>query len=568
MRFIRVILLASALQAPGLRAQARDTVVEAKSAIEAVIVHPDAATVTRKATLDIAAGVSTIVFKNLPFALDPESLRVAGEANGRVAIGAVEARVAPADAHVSDSTVEARLKQLRGGRDGLQVTIDALVAKQAMIIGFSQASPEKLSPEARPLALGEWNVAFDAIGAALARTGDELRAARAKAKDLDDEIRALETGQNSYAGRRPAREVAVAVESQTAGRLQLSLTYLVGGAFWRPAYDARLDTSGKDRKPQLELVRRASVTQHTGEDWSDVALSVSTTRAQRGAAAPEVQPQRVSFWEPPIPLAARVGNLASSERGEAARKRSLDAPAALALAPPPETAPKPAPAEQQVATLEANAYQASFKIAGLVSAASDGSTKSFILSSRRIEPALAIRVAPALDATAYLEARIVNEEDAPLLPGIVAVQRDGVYVGSSRIALIAPGEAAEFGFGADDKIKVAHTPVKRLENEPSWFGQTKYETRDFKTTIKNLHDFAIHATVVDQIPFSESTAITVETLPQTTAPSEKQVADKRGVVAWSFDAQPGETKEIRLAYRVKWPADRDIVTQPAPLAQR
>ena len=47
------------------------------------------------------------------------------------------------------------------------------------------------------------------------------------------------------------------------------------------------------------------------------------------------------------------------------------------------------------------------------------------------------------------------------------------------------------------------------------------------------------------------------------APSEKQTPDKRGVMTWSFDALPGETKEFRLAWRVKWPADRDILTQPA-----
>ena len=69
-----------------------------------------------------------------------------------------------------------------------------------------------------------------------------------------------------------------------------------------------------------------------------------------------------------------------------------------------------------------------------------------------------IRTAPALDPTAYLEARIANDEDAPLLPGQLNVQRDGVFVGSSRIALVAPGERADIGFGADDKVKVTRVP--------------------------------------------------------------------------------------------------------------
>ena len=181
-----------------------------------------------------------------------------------------------------------------------------------------------------------------------------------------------------------------------------------------------------------------------------------------------------------------------------------------------------------------------------------------------MRPKLTIRAAPALDPTAYLEAHIVNEDEAPLLPGQLTVLRDGVFVGASRVELVAPGDAADFGFGADDRVKISRYPVKRKENEPGWFGGSKTDAREFKTSVKNLHDFPVSVTVVDRIPFSENAAITVETLPQTTPPTEKQPGDKRGVLAWSFDLQPGEAKDIHLAWRLKWPADREIVLEPAP----
>lgn len=57
------------------------------------------------------------------------------------------------------------------------------------------------------------------------------------------------------------------------------------GARWQPIYDARIDTGTKERKPSLELVRRAEINQRTGEDWADVALAVSTVRTSRAAAA-------------------------------------------------------------------------------------------------------------------------------------------------------------------------------------------------------------------------------------------------------------------------------------------
>ena len=70
--------------------------------------------------------------------------------------------------------------------------------------------------------------------------------------------------------------------------------------------------------------------------------------------------------------------------------------------------------------------------------------------------------------------------------------------------------------------------------------------------------------MIDQIPVSENTAITVDMLPATTPPTEKQVADKRGVVGWTLDLAPSESRDIRLAYRLKWPADRDITIGAAP----
>ena len=45
---------------------------------------------------------------------------------------------------------------------------------------------------------------------------------------------------------------------------------------------------------------------------------------------------------------------------------------------------------------------------------------------------------------------------------------------------------------------------------------------------------------------------------------QKIVADKRGVMGWTYAMAAGETKEIKLAYRMKWPADRDVIFQSAP----
>lgn len=530
---------------------------EARSRIDAVTVHPDAAVVTRVFEIDLPQGANNVSLRGLPYALDPASLRVSGAGSAAISIGAVETRTAPADTK-TDSSNDAKLKQLRSDRAGWQVTLDALGAKQTMIQRFAQASPEKLGDD-KPLDIGQWNNAFDTVGTALAKVGDELRSARARAQEIDDEIKALEAARPRPQGKPPLRDVSIALDAAGATKAKFSLSYRVSGASWRPAYEAKLDTGGKDRKPALDLVRRAQVAQNTGEDWSDVSLTLSTTRALRGSQAPDVQPQRLAFWEQPAPMAA--GSLARTAPAPAMKAQDNAIRAETAAAPPPVQA------AEQLASLDADAWQANFVVPGRLGVPTDGATKSFALASKRYDPQLAVKTAPSLDPTAYLEARLTNDDDAPLLAGPMTVLRDGAYVGQGQIAFVAAGDTFDLGFGADDRVKVTRVPVKKKENEPTWYNQTKIDTREFKTSVRNLHDFPIKATIVDRIPFSENTAITVELLPQTTTPTEKQVGDKRGVMSWTYDLAAGEQKDVRLAWRMKWPADRDVVTQPAPLVR-
>ena len=181
-------LAATASFSPGASASE----IEAASRVDAVTVYPDAAIVTRVAEVDLSQGDNVLVFKDLPLALDPASLRLEGVSGAALTIGAVETRVAPAAAKAPDDALAAKIAGLRDEREGLQTTVDALQAKRAMIVRFSQSGPEKLSPEAKPLEVGAWPAAWDAVEAAIAKVGADLRPALDKARALDDEIKALE----------------------------------------------------------------------------------------------------------------------------------------------------------------------------------------------------------------------------------------------------------------------------------------------------------------------------------------------------------------------------------------
>jgi hypothetical protein len=150
--------VALAIAAPALAGE-----IDAASKIDSVTVYPDAAIISRIAEIDLPAGDNTLIFKSLPLTLDPASLRLEGEGSAKVTIGAVDSQVDPAETASPDNAIDAKLTSLRSEREGWQSTIDALNAKRAMIVRFSQSGPEKLSAEAKPLDVGQWNAAWDTV---------------------------------------------------------------------------------------------------------------------------------------------------------------------------------------------------------------------------------------------------------------------------------------------------------------------------------------------------------------------------------------------------------------------
>jgi len=539
---------------PAMQVQAAD--LNAASAIDAVTVFPDGASVTRVITLDLPAGDTTVVAKDFPLALDKSSLRVEGEAGTRLTIGAIDARpprpAPPVDLPELDRKIEA-LKDARADLDG---TIASATARRKFAERFAEVSPAGLGEkgEARPLT--EWRAAFAAVAEEIAAADTAIREAERKQRDIDREIARL--GQDRAAKPPSKLEVRIELASTEATRATLRVTYAVNHARWTPLYDARLETGTKDRKAALELVRRAEITQSTGEDWSNVALGVSTVRVARGGSAPELGTLIAQY--PPPPLPKKADALSSVEMDRRSRQMEL-APAA------PSSVAMPAPAQradEQQAAADVSGFQVTFKIPGRVSLGASEGAKSLRISSAQIAPELAIRAAPVIDPTAFLEASFKQAEDAPLLPGRVAIYRDGAFVGRGKMDAASKDEMVHLGFGADDKVKIERSVVKRSEGSTGLIVTTsKTDERTFKTTVRNGHDFPIRVAIQDQLPVSENDEIQVEMLPATTPPTTSNFNDKRGVEEWVFEAKPGEVRDIAFAWRVRWPKDKGVVVIPA-----
>ena len=146
--------------------------------------------------------------------------------------------------------------------------------------------------------------------------------------------------------------------------------------------------------------------------------------------------------------------------------------------------------------------------------ATNEGAKSFRITTATIAPELLVRAAPALDDTAYLEAAFKQTDEAPLLPGRVALYRDGIFVGRGQMALTPKDETVRLGFGADDKVKIARTDRCARSKVPTGIISTaKTDEREFKITVRNGHDAPVRVTIEDQLPVSEIDDVKVEMLP-------------------------------------------------------
>jgi len=162
--------------------------IDASSAVDAVTVYPDGASVTRVVTLDLSAGENSAVLKDFPLTLDPSSLRVEGEAGAKLTIGAIDARPPRAAPPVNLPELDKRIEALKDERANLQGAINAATTRRKFAERFAEASPAGIGDkgEARPIA--EWRGAFAAVAEEVASTEAAIRDAERKQRELDREI--------------------------------------------------------------------------------------------------------------------------------------------------------------------------------------------------------------------------------------------------------------------------------------------------------------------------------------------------------------------------------------------
>lgn len=547
------ILALLALVGTVVSASAAD--LEATSTIDSVTVYPDGATVTRVLKVTLPAGDVVVLARDFPLGLDPASLRVEGEGDSRIQIGSIDARPPAPKPVQSTPEREKKVQALEDERAALDDKIAAADVRKAFARRFATDAPLGLGEESNARPLAEWREAFKAIEEEVTRADETIRGLNLKKRELEAELAILKSEQRADPPRK--LEVRIDLASQLRTQATLRVSYTVRDARWVPLYDARLDAGTKDKKPALELVRRAEIVQRTGEDWANVTLAVSTVRTGRGGHAPNLNTMVVGYQQP-LPPPAPVSAMRPQTRAV-----SGGAEMASSLLKSNESARlQAAPVEERAAAIDTGGFQAVFRVPGRVSLGAGEGARNLRIASATVAPDLLVRATPVLDDTAYLEASFKQAEEAPLLPGRVSLYRDGTYVGRGQMMLTQKDETVRLGFGADDQVKVTRAVVRKSEGSAGIITSAKTDEREFKTVIRNGRAAPVSVTIEEQLPVAENSEIQVEMLSSSTPPTQRDVRDQRGVMAWTMDVPAGETREVKFGWRVRWPADKAVVFMP------
>lgn len=533
------------------------------SKVDTVTIFPKGAEIARVFDVKLPSGSHVLVIADLPSAVSEDSIRVEGETAGTLEIGSADARPivvkvpgqtgAPTD--TDRKRIEDEIKTLTDERGALDGAIAAATAQKALAENMSRLPlAGQGKPDGAVVPDRDWNAIFELIGARVGQAAKTIQEAQVKQRDLDEKIKVLrEKLQHEPPEEWERTEVRIYVEAANPVEGRLRVRYQVSAASWQPLYDARLTTGGQNREASLTIARRASITQETGEDWTDADLTLSTTRPGGSTSAPELKPLKVMYRPEPRPLAAPAPM--RRYRGDGAGSAAPgDLGASIADEPAQEVV------VENEAAVESMPYQTSFRIPQRVTVKSGVGQKKVFIAAETPKPSLMVRAAPKRDATAYLHAKFTHDGLAPLLPGEVSLYRDGVFTGRGHLPLVAQGEEKELGFGQDDAVKVVRIELKRAKGESGIIASSSTDEQHYKITVKNYHDWAMPVTIVDQMPVSEDEKIVIDLLPMTTEPTERDYEDKLGLLAWSYELKPQEEKAITLSYELKWPAKREIVT--------
>jgi uncharacterized protein (TIGR02231 family) len=301
----------------------------------------------------------------------------------------------------------------------------------------------------------------------------------------------------------------------------------------------------------------AVVMQTSGEDWTDVALSLSTQRSTATMKIPELEALLVGGRRlPALVSAGRESFVAANQNwvaqnslwfdfnnGDAAVQREYRANQSVQLSNVRRV-------EQVFETLQQRGTTAHFPALARQTVRADGRPVRVPVGRSDLAAQHRILAAPELSLNAARLVDLTNSTGQPLLPGRVALFLGGAFLGQTETEFVAPGEEFPLYLGVADQIKLARTLDKKRSALTRGGTKTRMQL-SFLVSVANLGDQSAAVQLTDRVPVSESDEVRISGVKIT--PEGKP--DAKGLLQWDLKLAAKQSKEFRVEYTMEYPAD-------------
>lgn len=583
---------------------------DAVGKVSQVTLYRGQALVTRVVAIEGDGGAREIVVGNLPEQIVPNSLFAEGGEAVEVRAVRFRTRAVGEEPREEVRKLDEEIRQVQQQID-LAAKRQALLAKRTEYLGKlegfvaptaqSDLTKGVLDAEALERLTTFAFAQHEKIAQEDVQLAQEMR-------DLQENMKLLQRKRSEITAgaSRTVREAVLFVQKQQAGPTEVRLNYLVSNCGWSPAYTMR---SGGDRT-KVRIEYNAIIHQLTGEDWADVALTLSTASPALSAAGPGLAPFHVTLGSEHVQMAANAPAAAVQQtinmygRG-LSKSQVLDQLQGLKLRQEEfgQAANNAVAFDEQnrlnwslndvagdYQQLEINGDATTLSVLrNQESADTDGPSLSYALSGtvslasrsdqqmvRIMQTDLASRfyhvAMPVLTPYVYREAQLKNASDEDLLAGPITVYLDRRFVGRGEIPTVARGETFVVAFGADPQLRARRELVDKHDNVQGGNRETRF---DYRIVVENFSDVAAQVRVLDRIPHAERGAdirMTLGKMSDAISDDKLYQREERpmGILRWDIEVPANAAGEsARLAeYQYTIEYDRKFVVSLPESKQR
>ncbi|WP_061247188.1 mucoidy inhibitor MuiA family protein [Leptospira noguchii] len=517
---------------------------EVELKIQDVTLYESSAGILRSGKIDLDPGMNEFIIRNLPIALQDESLVASVEVPGGSVVGSStwietgsiihneealelqkKIRVLEKEIEVYESN-DSNLKNLKKILIDIRLKLTEMISKN-LFYKKNEADSKK------------WFQTFSGNRQTIQILLSSNQEVSRTIKDLKKKLSELQGKMNVILSlsEKSSRMTKILVSftgtEKKEGRL--NLTYQSGKVSWKPFYSVSMD--GKEK---VEFEYFAEINQESGEDWKNINLLLSTSSPDVSGRRPRLSSQRLY------------------DQKKQTNKDGIVAIQGQNLAEESNVAPEvESPEAEMTGRSEESGSGFLFRYSKPVTLLSRKESKKISLASFVTEAAFTTLYVPSLKRYPLIKGIFKNVSGFPILPGEVAVFRQAGMVGTSNFGYVSPGEKAEISFGSENEIRAIYRKESNQTKEGILSG-TKIIEKSIRVELENFGKESRTISFQESIPVSgvENVKVLIDS---NTTPGHSEIKKDSGILEWKLDLKPNQKQEIKLKYRVSFPADFDLI---------